>query len=221
MATHNTKHASDLEWISNGGWFTAFCWTPEPETAVPIPVNLRWGFVHLAEDGSVHLKKNIEIDAALSGSEDGGIYEGDYDTDNEHAMYQGPLHSSRGSRYKTNKRMFVDVSKVQVGQLILVRRTDSSENPIELCKVIEREATLKIHWFGGNSLNGKQGPLSKKRPKGQTSGPKNVPYYDEIHVDSVLTDDPFDLTKSKLIPKRVLTLAMHRLQTVQSIQAEK
>ena len=33
---------------------------PEPEIAVPIPVKLRWGVVHRAEDGSVHLKKNIE-----------------------------------------------------------------------------------------------------------------------------------------------------------------
>ena len=120
--------------------------------------------------------------------------------------------------------MFVDVSNVQVGQLILVRSSDSSEDPIELCKVIGREEcddTLKIHWFGGNSLNGKQGPLSKKRPKGQNSGPKNVPYYDVIHIDSVLTDELFELTKSKLIPKRALTLAMHRLETVQSVQAEK
>ena len=139
MATHNSKHASDLEWISNGS--PQFVGDPEPEKAVPISVNLRWGVVHRAEDGSVHLKKNIEMGvAALSGSEDGGsIYEGDYDTDDEHVMYQGVLHSSRGSTYKTNKRMFVDVSKVKVGQLILVRSTDSSENPIELCKVIERE----------------------------------------------------------------------------------
>ena len=152
-------------------------------------------------------------------SQDAPIFQADVLSDAEDDVYQGKLHS-QDVNYKTNTKMFVDVRSIEEGQLILVRRPDTAANPIELCKMTSwlGEKVLQIHWYGGRSITGVQNALSKKRQRGNKKAAKNVRYLDEINVVTVLTDEPFELTNQKKIPKRIMALAKKRLQTAQTIQ---
>ena len=196
------------------GGIPRFVGHPQLENVVPIPVERRWG--HVAHvDGKVVVRRNIPDHSYVAPNDDGRILEGDVDTDDELLVYQGDLHS------KTNKKMFIDISTIDTGQFLLVRRVSSSDNPVELCKVLgqESDTVLKVHWYGGNSIVGAQHPLQKKRLPGKKQGPKNVPYHDTVDVDSILTNEKFQLNRNKTIPKKIYNLALRRLEKVQTIQA--
>lgn len=197
-----------------------FVGQPEAESLSIIPEEQKWGTCKCLEDGTVVIKKHtIILQEEENNSQDAPIFQADVLSDAEDDVYQGKLHS-QDVNYKTNTKMFVDVRSIQEGQLILVRRPDTAANPIELCKVTSwlGERVLQIHWYGGRSITGVQHALSKKRQRGNKKAAKNVPYLDEINVDTVLTDEPFELTNQKKIPKRIMALAKKRLQTAQTIQ---
>ena len=188
-----------------------------------IPVPSRWAQKQ-ERYGRVMFVPNICVDQEEDDDNSRNqILEEDVETDDEELVYRGALHSSAGSNYKTNKKMYVQPSLIQSGQFLLVRSSESSK-PIDLCRVVDLmpddEEHIQIQWWTGSSLKHTQHAMQKKRNPGKEGRAlaKNTPYLDTIHIDSILTDKPFKLLKTKKIPASVLKLATKRLETVSQLQ---
>ena len=194
--------------------------TIELKRVADIPILKRWAEKKQVDGQVMYIPNTCGIHD--SDSSDGGINEDDVSTDDDEIVYRGNLHSSKTSKYKTNKSNFIDPKAVVVGQLILVRVENSkSVLGIELCKVLSfvdgDPDHIHIHWYGGK-YTGIQKPLFKKRNTKNKRAPKNVAYVDNVHVQTILTNEEFSLNASNKIPAHIRRIAQQRLSTVSRLE---
>jgi hypothetical protein len=191
----------------------------DPDVAIVIPKAKKWA---LTETEKVQeLAQDADRGPLLQDGDatDQSICQDDIVTDDEHLVYQGKLHSVDTSRVR-HKNNFVDVDSIVAKQFLLVR---NDEGGIWLCRVVKpgvnrSTRTVKVHWYDGKSLHHVQQPQMKA--VNSKSKSKNVPFTQDISLDTVLVSELANLSKAKTVPKRFITLAEKRLSIFMQVSAQ-
>ena len=188
-----------------------------------ISIDKKWA---LTEAEKADLEPAVGSGGGHGFGEDGGgdatdqsIGRDDVETDDEHLVYQGTLHSADTSQVR-HKNNFVDVDSIVEKQFLLVR---NEEGGIWLCRVVKpgvnhTTRTVKVHWYDGRSLHHVQQPQMKASTA--SSKAKNVPFTQDISLDTVLVSEVKQLTSNKTVPKRLVTLAEKRLSVFMQVSAQ-